>query len=123
LASHAHLTTLYLLLENVLQTIDHFIISGLEASISLLEKPRNRMGQDLYWILCLAWKKWIGGTPLEHLPYSPDLAPSPGQDYKQGVIVPPSVFPSMYLLSQQWCPDVHCHGGDMLLTDGPCHFE
>jgi hypothetical protein len=21
------------------------------------------------------WKKWIGGTPLEHPPYSPDLAP------------------------------------------------
>jgi hypothetical protein len=27
------------------------------------------------WILCSAWKKWIGGTPLEHLPCSPDLAP------------------------------------------------
>jgi len=23
----------------------------------------------------LAWKKWIGGTPLEHPPYSPDLTP------------------------------------------------
>jgi histone-lysine N-methyltransferase SETMAR len=23
----------------------------------------------------LAWKKQIGGTPLEHPPYSPDLAP------------------------------------------------
>jgi hypothetical protein len=22
-----------------------------------------------------AWKKWIGGTPSEHSPYSPDLAP------------------------------------------------
>jgi hypothetical protein len=22
-----------------------------------------------------AWKKWIGGTPLHHPPYSPDLAP------------------------------------------------
>jgi hypothetical protein len=33
------------------------------------------MGRDLNWILCSAWKKWIGGTPLEHPPYSPDLAP------------------------------------------------
>jgi hypothetical protein len=40
-----------------------------------LEKPRNRMGRDLNWILCSAWKKWIGGTALEHLPYSPDLTP------------------------------------------------
>jgi hypothetical protein len=37
----------------------------------------NRMGRgrDLNWILCSAWKKWIGGTPLEQPPYSPDLAP------------------------------------------------
>jgi hypothetical protein len=26
-------------------------------------------------ILCSAWKKWIGRTPSEHPPYSPDLAP------------------------------------------------
>jgi hypothetical protein len=42
---------------------------------SWLEKPRNRMGRDLNRILCSAWKKWIGGTPLEHPSYSPDLAP------------------------------------------------
>jgi hypothetical protein len=24
---------------------------------------------------CLGWKKWLGGTALEHLPYRPDLAP------------------------------------------------
>jgi hypothetical protein len=35
---------------------------------------RNRMAWDLNWILCLAWKKWIGWTPLEHPPYSPDLS-------------------------------------------------
>jgi hypothetical protein len=40
-----------------------------------LEKSRNRMGRDLHLILCSARKKWIGGTPLEHPPYSPDLAP------------------------------------------------
>jgi hypothetical protein len=33
------------------------------------------MERDLNWILCSAWKKWIGGTPLEHPPHSPDLAP------------------------------------------------
>jgi hypothetical protein len=44
LASDALLTTLHPLLENVLQTIDHFEISCLEAPFSWLEKPRNRMG-------------------------------------------------------------------------------
>jgi hypothetical protein len=64
------------LLENVLQTVDRFEISCLlGAPFSWLEKPRNRMGRDLNWILCSAWKKWLGGTPLENSPYSPDLAP------------------------------------------------
>jgi hypothetical protein len=40
-----------------------------------LEKPRHRMRQDFNWILFSAWKKRIGGTPSEHPPYSPDLAP------------------------------------------------
>jgi hypothetical protein len=47
LASNALLTTLHPLLKNVLQTIDHFKISCLGAPISLLEKPRNHVGQDL----------------------------------------------------------------------------
>jgi hypothetical protein len=47
LASDALLTTLHPLLENVLQTVDHFEISCLEAPFSWLEKPRNRMGRDL----------------------------------------------------------------------------
>jgi hypothetical protein len=75
LASDALLTTLHPLLENVLQTVDHLEISSLGAPFPWLEKSRNRMGRDLIWILCSAWKKWIGGTPLEHPPYSPDLAP------------------------------------------------
>jgi hypothetical protein len=75
LESNALLTMLHPLLENVLQTVDHFKISCLRASFSWLEKPRYHMGRDLNWILCLAWKRWISGTPLEHLPYSPDLAP------------------------------------------------
>jgi hypothetical protein len=69
------LTTLHPLLENLLQIADHFEISCLGAPFSWSEKPRNRMERDLKWILCSAWKKWIGGTPLEHPPYSPDLAP------------------------------------------------
>jgi hypothetical protein len=37
------------------------------------KSPKITWGRDLNWILCLAWKKWISGTPLKHLPYSPDL--------------------------------------------------
>jgi hypothetical protein len=47
LASDALLTTLHPLLENVLQTVDHFEISCVGAPFSWLEKPRNRMGRDL----------------------------------------------------------------------------
>jgi hypothetical protein len=47
LASDALLTTLHPLLENVMQTVDHFEISCLEAPFSWLEKSRNRIGQDL----------------------------------------------------------------------------
>jgi hypothetical protein len=75
LASDALLTMLYPLLEIVLLTIDDFNILCLRASFLWLEKPRNCLGRDLNWILYFAWKKWISETPLEHLPYSPDLAP------------------------------------------------
>jgi hypothetical protein len=75
LASNALLTMLHLLLENMLQTVDDFKISCLRAPFSWLGKPRNHMVGDLNCILCSAWKKWICGTPLEHLPYSPDLTP------------------------------------------------
>jgi hypothetical protein len=44
LASDALLTTLHPLLENVLQTVDHFEISCLGAPISWLEEPTNLMG-------------------------------------------------------------------------------
>jgi hypothetical protein len=47
LARDAFLTTLHPLLENVLQTVDHFEISLPGAPFSRLEKPRNRMGRDL----------------------------------------------------------------------------
>jgi hypothetical protein len=48
LASDALLTTLHPLLENVLQTVDHFEISCLGAPFSWLEKPRKFMGRNLY---------------------------------------------------------------------------
>jgi hypothetical protein len=47
LESDALLTTLHPLLENVLQTVDHFEISCLGAPFSWLEKPKNRMRRDL----------------------------------------------------------------------------
>jgi hypothetical protein len=47
LESDTLLTTLYPLLENVLQTVHHFEISCLGAPISWMEKPRNLMGRDL----------------------------------------------------------------------------
>jgi hypothetical protein len=51
LTTDALLTTLHPLLENVLQTVDHFDISCLGAPFSWLEKPRNLMGRDL---VCMA---------------------------------------------------------------------
>jgi hypothetical protein len=75
LASYILLTTLHPLLENVLQTVDYFVISCLGAPFSWLEKTRNRMGRDLNWIVCLAWKKWTGGILLKHPPYTSDLTP------------------------------------------------
>jgi hypothetical protein len=75
LASDALITTLNPLLENLLQTVNNFEISYLGTLFSWSEKPRNYMGRDLNWILCLVWKKWIRRTPLEHPPYSSDLAP------------------------------------------------
>jgi hypothetical protein len=47
LASDIFLTTLHPLLENVLQTVDHFEISCLRAPFPWSEKNRNRMGLDL----------------------------------------------------------------------------
>jgi hypothetical protein len=50
LASCALLTMLHPLLENMLQTIDHFEISCLGAPFSWLEKPINCMGW--IWTVC-----------------------------------------------------------------------
>jgi hypothetical protein len=51
LASDVLLITLHPLLQNVLQIVDHFEISCLGPPSSWLEKPRSRMGRDLY---CMA---------------------------------------------------------------------
>jgi hypothetical protein len=51
LASGALLTTLHPLLENVLQTVDHFEMSCLGAPLSCLKNTRNRVGRD---VNCLA---------------------------------------------------------------------
>jgi hypothetical protein len=72
LASDALLTTIHLLLENVLLITSKFLAS--ELHFHGWKSPEIAWGRDLNWILCSAGKKWIGGTPLEHLPYSPDLA-------------------------------------------------
>jgi hypothetical protein len=47
LASDAFLTTLHPLLENLVQTVDHFEISCVGAPFSWLEKPRNLMDRVL----------------------------------------------------------------------------
>jgi hypothetical protein len=47
LESDALLTTLQSLLENVLQTVDHFETSYLGALFSCFEKTRDRMGGDM----------------------------------------------------------------------------
>jgi hypothetical protein len=75
LASEALLTTLHPLVENVLQTVDHFEISCLGAPFRGWKSPEIAWGRDLNWILCPAWKTRIGGTPLKHTPYNSDLAP------------------------------------------------
>jgi hypothetical protein len=60
---------LCLLLETVLQAIDHFKICFLRAHFSWLEKPRNHMGRDLDTEFNALLAK--GGTskkrPLPHL--------------------------------------------------------
>jgi hypothetical protein len=55
LARDTVLTTLHPLLENVLQTVDHFEISYFGAPFSWFEKPRNRMGLDLNCMADVLW--------------------------------------------------------------------
>jgi hypothetical protein len=41
----------------------------------MVKEAQKSHGTRSELILCSVWKKWIDGTPLEHPPYSPDLAP------------------------------------------------
>jgi hypothetical protein len=45
------------------------------SSLLVVGKAQKSHGARSDWILCSAWKNWISRTPLEHPPYSPDLAP------------------------------------------------
>jgi hypothetical protein len=74
LASEALLTTLHPLLENVLQTVDHFKILP-QSSLLMDEKAKKSLGARSELNSVFVLKKWIGRTPLQHPPYSPDLAP------------------------------------------------
>jgi hypothetical protein len=75
LASYTLLTTLHPLLENVLQTVDHFEISFLGAPSSWQEKPRNRMGQGLDCMADVLMGFHRSTFPKPNTEFSSDLAP------------------------------------------------
>jgi hypothetical protein len=75
LAYGALLTTLHPLLENVLQTVDHFEISYLGAPSSWLEKPRNRMGRDLNSMADVLMGFHLSTCSKPNTEFNPDLAP------------------------------------------------
>jgi hypothetical protein len=75
LASDALFTTLHPLLENVLQTVDHFEISCLGAPFSWLEKPRNRMGRDLDCMADVLMGFQLSTISKPNTEFNSDLAP------------------------------------------------
>jgi hypothetical protein len=75
LASDALLTTLHPLLENVLQTIDHFEISCLGAPFSWLEKPRKCMGWDLDCMVDVLMGLHQSTFPKPNIEFNSDLIP------------------------------------------------
>jgi hypothetical protein len=75
LANDALLTTLHPLLENVLQTVDHFEISCLGAPFSWLEKPRNRMGRDLNCMTDVLMGFHLSTFSKSNTEFNSDLAP------------------------------------------------
>jgi hypothetical protein len=75
LASDALLTTLHPLLENVLQTVDHFQISCLGAPFSWLENPRNRMGLDLDCMQNVLMRYHRSNFSKPNTEFNSDLAP------------------------------------------------
>jgi hypothetical protein len=75
LATDALLTTLHPLLENVLQTVDHFEIYFLGAPFSRLDKPRNRMGRDLDCMADVLMVFHRSTFSMPNTEFNPDLAP------------------------------------------------
>jgi hypothetical protein len=75
LASDALFTTLHPLLENVLQTVDHFEISFLGAPFSRLENPRDRMGRDLDCMADVPMGFHLSTFSKPNTEFNSDLAP------------------------------------------------
>jgi hypothetical protein len=75
LASDALLTTLHPILENALQTVDHFEISCLRAPFSWLEKPRNLMGPDLDCMEDVLMGFYRSTFSKPNTEFNPDLTP------------------------------------------------
>jgi hypothetical protein len=75
LESNALLTMLHSLLENVLHTVDYFKISCLRAPFSWLEKPRNRMGQDLNCVVYVLTGLYRSISSKLNTEFNSDLAP------------------------------------------------
>jgi hypothetical protein len=75
LASDALLTTLHPLLENVVLTVDHFEISCLGAPFSWLEKPRNRMGLDLDYMVDVLMEFYLSTFSKPNTEFNSYLAP------------------------------------------------
>jgi hypothetical protein len=73
--SDALLTTLHPLLENVLQTVDHFEISCLGAPFPWSEMSRNRMGRDLDCMtdVLMGFHRYTLSKP--NIKFSSDLVP------------------------------------------------
>jgi hypothetical protein len=76
LVSDALLTTLHPLLENVLQTFDHFEISCLGAPFLWLKKPRNRMGRDLDCMADVLMGLHLSTISKPNTEFNSELAPS-----------------------------------------------
>jgi hypothetical protein len=75
LTNNALLTTLHSLLENVLQTVDHFEISCLGAHFSWLEEPRDRMGRDLDCMTDVLMRIHCSTFSKQNTEFNSDLAP------------------------------------------------
>jgi hypothetical protein len=66
---------LHSLLENVLQTVDHFEISCLGAPFSWMEKPRNRMGRDLHCMADVLMGFYLSTFSRPNTEFNSDLDP------------------------------------------------